>query len=329
MSTESKRRVVYYKRAVFLTPQTKTLQLLVEEGLKTLPKPAQRIQKITREEDEVRRVLNEHRKVGNARGGVLYRYSPGQQQVVMAPDANATEWSVGQVESPNLSEKQKSEFVDGLLFFLIFGNDVIVSQSASLRANQLAEYLNDLLQKKTNLVGENEFITLADHTSGKFKDVGLAKVRSVRFGVPLSDVVTIPPAPDSRKSKPKTKHVLNAKRMGAIEAALAAFGLDLPSAGLTHDDAESVEATLELRVTGHMPEDPNDFLDAVGNVFAEHPDQDFEVELANGTTLRGSELTLKSTVTVESQGGIPKPHSVWTEMHKFLLGLHKDGSLIS
>ncbi len=328
MSTESKNRVLIYKRADFLSDETRTLQAVLDEALKACKKTGQRVQVVSGEEDDVRRVLNEHRKIGSAIGGVLYRYTPGHHQVVMAPNPDAAEWSVAQVLPPTLSDKQKAEFVEGLLFFLVFENHVIVSQSAALRIGQLEDYLSDFLRDMAKVTNENEMVILKDIPSEKLRKEGLSHVRAVRFDVPLARAVRERPAAGSRKKQETIRHVLNNQRLSFVEATLRAFGVDLPAAGLTTDDAESVEVLIELRVGGRRVEETNELLDQVGNLFANMPDRDYEIEFDDGAKLKGSDLMVKTSATVEAEGGVPKTNSVWKEMARYLKELQESKTII-
>ncbi|MBS0632040.1 MAG: hypothetical protein JSS11_09015 [Verrucomicrobia bacterium] len=330
MSTESKSRVLIYKRADFLTNETRTLQAILDEALKACKKTGQRVQKVTGEEDEVRRVLNEHRKIGSAIGGVLYRYTPGHHQVVMAPNPDAAEWSVAQVLPPTLSDKQKAEFVEGLLFFLVFENHMIVSQSAALRLGQLEDYLSHFLRDMAKVTNQNEIVILKDVPSEKLRKEGLSHVRAVRFGVPLAKSVSESQSPsaDTREQKKTIRHILNNQRLSLVEATLKAFGVDMPASGLTTDDAESVEVLIELRVSGRRVEDTNELLDQVGNLFANMPDRDYEVEFDDGAKLKGSDLMVKTTAKVEAEGGVPKTNSVWKEMARYLKELQESKTII-
>lgn len=328
MSTESKSRVLIYKRADFLTEETRTLQAVLDEALKACKKTGQRVQVMSGEEDEVRRVLNEHRKIGSAIGGVLYRYTPGHHQVVMAPNPDAAEWSVAQVLPPTLSDKQKAEFVEGLLFFLIFENHVIVSQSAALRIGQLEDYLSNFLRDMAKVTNDNEMVILKDIPSEKLRKEGLSHVRAVRFDVPLARAVRETPPAGSRKRQETIRHVLNNQRLSLVEATLKAFGVDLPAAGLTTDDAESVEVLIELRVGGRRVEEANELLDQVGNLFANMPDRDYEIEFDDGAKLKGSDLMVKTSATVEAEGGVPKTNSVWKEMARYLKELQESKTII-
>lgn len=329
MSTETKNRVLVYKRASFLTKEMRTLQQVIEAALTTCPKTGQRVQAATKEGDEVKRVLNEHRHVGNGFCGVLYRYTPGHHQVVVAANSNAAEWPVEQVLPPTLSGSQKAEFVEGLLYFLVFENHVIVSQSTSLRVGQLEDYLSTFIRDLAKVSNQNEMVMLSDVPSESLRKHKLSKVRSVKFGVPLANSVKVPKPPGSKKRKETFAKVLSRQKLAMVEHTLKAFGVELPTNGLTSDDAETVEVLIELRVGGRRVEDTNELLDQVGNLFANTPDRDYEVELEDGVKLKGSDLVVKTTATIECIGGVPRTNSVWKEMARYLKELQESKKVIA
>lgn len=329
MSIETKQRVLIYQRASFLTKETRNLQQVIEAALAACPKTGNRVQSATGEGDDIKRVLNEHRKVGNTLCGVLYRYTPGHHQVVVAPQLTATEWPVAQVLPPTLSGAQKSEFVEGLLYFLVFENHVIVSQSAAFRIGQLEDYLCNFLRDLAKVTNQNEMVILSDVPSEALRKNGLSKVRSVKFGLPLANSVKVPAAPGGKSKKEVFKKILNADKFSLVESTLKAFGVELPTSGLTDEDAETVEVLIELRVGGRRVEDTNALLDQVGNLFANTPDRDFEVELEDGAKLKGSDLVIRTSATVETEGGVPKTNSVWKEMARYLKELQESQKVIA
>lgn len=326
MSIEAKNRVFLYKRAGFLVEKTRTLQELLQEALKACGKTGGRVQ-ADDGEDGVKRVLNEHRKVGTALGGVLYRFTPGQHQVVVAPNPDAEEWPVAQVRPP-MRGKQISEFVEGLLFFLVFEDHVIVSQSAALRIGQLEDYLSWFLRDVAKVTDKNEMVYLQDVPSEKLRREGLSHVRSVSFGVPLARAEKEASAVGEGR-KNTIKHILSNQRMAFVESGLKAFGVDIPAAGLTKHDAESVEVLIELRIGGRRVDDTNELLDEVGTLFANLPDRDYEITFDDGRKLKGADLVLKKTAAVTAEGGIPKTNSVWKEMARYLVELQESKTILN
>lgn len=330
MSTETRNRVLMYRRAKFLTHETRNLQQVIEAALKSCPKTGQRVLGATTSDgDNIKRVLNEHRKIGNTLGGVLYRYTPGQHQVVVAANSSAAEWPVEQVLPPTLSGSQKAEFVEGLLYFLVFENHIIVSQSAAFRIGQLEDYLSRFLRDLAKVTNENEMVLFMDVPSESIRQKGLSHVRAVRFDVPMSQSVPVPQSPSVKQRKEVFSKVLNTRKFPVMEQILMAFGMELPTAGLTHEDAEDVEMRVELRVGGRQPEDANALLDQVGNLFAGLEDRDYEVELKDGAKLKGSDLVVKKTASVEAIGGVPSTSSVWKEMARYLKELQESKRVIA
>ena len=57
MSAENKKRVLIYKRADFITNESRTLQAILETALKACPKTGQRVQAVTSEGEEANRML--------------------------------------------------------------------------------------------------------------------------------------------------------------------------------------------------------------------------------------------------------------------------------
>ncbi len=104
---------------------------------------------------------------------------------------------------------------------------------------------------------------------------------------------------------------------------------ELRQLGLTEEDAETVELLIELRVGGRRLKDTNALLNQVGNLLANTPDRDYEVELEDGAKLKGSDFVLKTSGTVECEGGVPKTHSVWKEMARYLKELQESKKVIA
>lgn len=113
--------------------------------------------------------------------GELLQYTTGDRQ----PFANiADDATVLQLDTMDLPDGQ--EFVQGILYYAIFQNHVVVAQSMQLRAQQFEAYLNWLLREAGELQ-EGQGIVLADQppTQGGGEAV-IEDTSTVELAAPVS-----------------------------------------------------------------------------------------------------------------------------------------------
>lgn len=104
------------------------------------------------------RLINYHGPNKGMRVGEFFDYTHGHKQPMAKFEEEAEELEISSLAPPD----KMTDFLHSILYFGIWENSVILSQSMSLRAPQFEAYLNWLLID-CELLGEDDFLSLCDN----------------------------------------------------------------------------------------------------------------------------------------------------------------------
>ena len=125
------------------------------------------------------RLINYHGSFKGLKVGDFFDYTYGQKQ----PLANFEE-EVEELKISTLSPPDNSEFLHSILYFGIWKNSVILSQSMSLRSAQFESYINWLLTE-CEILSEGDFVTLCDHPPLDLQSE-IVNTKGIEFHAPVS-----------------------------------------------------------------------------------------------------------------------------------------------
>lgn len=238
----------------------------------------------------------------------LLQFTGGQHHTTLSLAANGA--SV--VEQP-VAPGQGKEFVDGAAFFLVSGNHVVLSQSASVRAGQIQAYLNWLLREANAIVPAN-FLSLEDKPNPQHY-TALSNIKSVSIGTE----VDTRPLPHTRGQQKKRTVTLDAPPIQALKTLLGMNQTtnQLPSEML---DRGTLKVRLELTWNTRQPPEPNEFMDGVANVLS-NSDLDYVIYPLSGGSITSDEIKISSFVPVDVTNAVPSPISMHAAMQTFLATL--------
>lgn len=144
-----------YKTAKFKKDLTgKTLQDLLTVAIKKRKSALSRRQQ--GDEPNQFRLINYTGSYHGMRVGEFFDYTHGQSQ----PTASFKD-GVEELEISSLKPSGDEDFLHSILYFSVFGNSVVLSQSITLRSAQFENYLNWLLVD-TGQLSEEDFVMLSD-----------------------------------------------------------------------------------------------------------------------------------------------------------------------
>lgn len=322
-STVAKR--LYAKRGDFLQkPPKKSTQRAVADALHVLSKIGSRKETQGENGDYVRAVIY-HRAYADMLFGIFASYEKGTQQLVVAEDDSAEMLSVEQVAPPASGDKTKrNEFLEGICYFGLYKNHVLVVQSSALRVKQLEAHLNWLLLKGQS-ISTNDSLVLGDQISKATRaKIRKAHVKEVEFGTPLLNVTEITDVEETKRSGVRTSVVEYAGLgIDILRQAIGADKLgDLPLADAIDGN---LEVTIRVRYKRKTTERAHKLLDSIA-IAARHMDEDdVKLTLVDGGSIQGNELKLSHLVRVEARDGVPNPDALFAEMRSWLLKQLTDG----
>ena len=337
---EKKAKTLVYKIATGARPGS-TLQEDLVAALRAKPMAKSRVEKLGINQDEAR-LINETRLHSTMFCGALQRFTAGAAQIIISIDEAATEWPIEQLLPPPTAKAKHREFIDGLLFFGIWKNHVVLLQSSACRASQFEDYLNWLFNPTHDVSGASEAnsgaasetrepIMLNDLVPGNiraepYENVekitllsGLeSKIMAPRGGASIADV-------RSRKFTP-TKEVWKAIR-GIFKQVGADVLDEIPLDSALNDSDIKVRLELFCSKKAAMTAGPvmNQLATSLRNV-----DEDvYKVQLSNGLELKGENLKVSKLWTMECANNVPVMQQLHRCMFDYLKELIDTGVVVT
>ncbi|MBB1635013.1 hypothetical protein [Cupriavidus sp. UME77] len=270
-STVAKR--LYAKRGEFLQkPAKKSAQRAVADALQALSKIGDRKEKSGENGDYVRAVIY-HRAYTDMHFGIFASYEKGTHQLVVAEDDSAEMLTVEQVAPPDSADKTKrNEFLEGICYFGLFKNHILVVQSSALRVKQLEAHLNWLLQRG-QAISNNDNLILGDQVSKATRDkIRKAHVKELEFGTPLVNVTEVTDPQVTQQAGVRTS-VMEYAGLG-IDILRQAIGAErLDKLHLADAIDGNLEVTIRVRYKRKTTERGHKLLDNIA-IAARHMDED-------------------------------------------------------
>lgn len=301
-----------------------TLQQLVQAAIKTLPKAKQRREVIGGAEDHYR-LINNFVGVNGAFCGVMVAYESGTNALTLSEEEDAETYTIEQLAPPAQDGKRR-EFLDGLLYFAIRGNHVVLIQSQSLRSAEFEQHLFWLIRQASQ-AGQGVLFSLDDSFSKRVVEkIKQKHVKTIEIGGPL--VV----------AKDAKGHVLDYnQRSGGDQTftidglgpdLLRALGGKLPKS-LKFKDAldENIELSLRIRYVRSVSDKGQKLLDTLAIALRNHDGSDTKLLLNDGSEITGESLKLTTNLKLTTINGVIVPDSAFAELVNWLNGLIKSGDV--
>ncbi|QFY44844.1 hypothetical protein F6R98_21240 [Candidatus Methylospira mobilis] len=185
MSREIVTKRAYLKQAIFFDrKESPTIQNKLAEALKKLHRIGDRKEELGEDNRQVRSVIY-HRQHANMLFGIFASYERGTHQLTVAEDDDAETLTIEQVAPPKSEDNKRREFLEGICYFGLFGNHVVLVQSNALGAKQIEQHINWLL-KLSRVISEENSVGLSEQIAAATKErIRNAHVKEVEIGAPF------------------------------------------------------------------------------------------------------------------------------------------------
>ncbi|MCQ3828761.1 hypothetical protein HXX02_04845 [Microbulbifer elongatus] len=260
-------------------------------------------------------LINYHGPFKGIRVGEFFDYTHGHKQPIAEFDNKAEALKISALAPPD----KKSDFLHSILYFGIWKNSVILSQSMALRAPQFEAYINWLLAE-CNLITEENFITLSDLPPIKIAKK-ISNTKEIEFFAPI-------------KLDPIEKEFKNnaSQEVKTIGFRPSAIGWDvlkkiLPSEMTLPKELDvkdvimnsALEVTLRLSWSRVRHDDPTKFLDQIANQLRHvETEVDYAIHTRSGKITR-DDLKLRRPISVSTnEEGLVRKHEMWERIHEWL-----------
>lgn len=318
MAAITKSKTLVYKKVQFLHGPADFQGLLISAMAKKQRATAREM----KYRDDSSLLLNTFRKqVGVASCGVIVRFTRGNNQPVMAIDPNAAELPVSQLTPPGAGD----EFIENMGFFAAYKSHIIISQSASVRSGSIEDYLNWFLRHSSGVLPKDDGLTLEDSITPALKPGAKMKgVKNLKFFSPVWDE----PVGDSNAHQQAGKVDLKSQQWKGLRQILSGLGITFHDIPIPAQEAGAVRVEVNISVDKRHFIGESELLDQLGTVFRRDGyDDDYEVELTDGTKIRGKDLTISKPIRVDAVGGVPSVAAMFTGMSEYFDELSNSGSI--
>lgn len=329
MKTERKQRVVHYKRAQFSTGDV-TLQELLMQALSStssLNKACNRHEHLNQDSTECI-LINHHKTFNGMLFGQLIFIEYGKAQSFLSLDEESNEYVIEPLSLDSIpnnvqqAEKMKKrQFVDSILYFGVIENHLAVVQSKSLTCRNLEQHFQWLLVQSGGLKDGN-IVVLNDTTTPEIREkLEKSAAKSLIVGAEINSRVE-QIAVDDRCSleAQQVSYKLDGKGAEILKV------LGLLKQDLNLDDALD-QANLKMHVVLTYDRKTSvsgqKVLDTVATSMRHMSDEDFQIKLKSGGTIKGNELRISDKISVEFNNGSVNESGLCTNMQQWLVNTIK------
>lgn len=344
MQRQSRQKAIHYKRAS-LTNCTADLQSILESIISpdgTAAKVGLRREQISPSDSmSGYRLINRSSTFKTILFGQLILFEQGRSQTLMTISDDVDFYDINAITSQQIKleadenisqtekDKIKREFIDSILYFGVLNNHIIMVQSNSLRAKDLEIHLNWLIHSFGNSFSDDSILILKDKpTEETIQKLESNPVRKINLGsVPVKNKdenghITIKPSSIGTKSQSlqqvrKMKFMPTGKGGSILKAA---FGEDWFKDLKLEDslDDANLQVNLEITYFRKTSKDGQLLMDTLATSLRNMDEDDIEISLKGGGTIKGGDLRLTGSINVQYNNGLIDENHLYLQMHKWL-----------
>lgn len=317
MSRDAVSKRAYLKQAIFLDRRrSPTIQAKLAQSLKKLHRIGDRKEALGDDQRYVRAIIY-HRQFANMLFGIFASYERGTHQLTVAEDDEAETLTIEQVAPPKGADNKRREFLEGVCYFGLFDNHVVVVQSNALGSKQIEQHINWLF-RQAGVVAEGDGVGLSDQIATATKDkIRQAHVKEVEIGAPL-----VQPAESeiSERQEVTKEKALTFGGFG-IDILRQVIGDKLDSMKLADALDGNIEVSIKVRYKQKTTEKAHKLLDNIALAIRHIDEDQVKLHLVGGGNVVGSQLKLSTSLRVEARDGIANPDELFRKMRDWLLDL--------
>lgn len=323
MAVEMRRKRLQYRKAVFLKSKG-DLEHLVSSALRKLHMVADRQQELGEQD---RRLINGHARRLQMEFGDLITYELGANKLLVALDTQVPSLNVKQIAPPVTEVGKRNEFLDSILYYGILDNHVVMLQSQPWMSRTFENHLNWLLATAA-VLDPADRVELSDIPKPEVRRRAERQdVKAISLSAPVVEYEARAAQSSGATRKHEREVVVPERKLGA-DVIRAVLGDD-EFKRLRLDEAVGGNLRVDLRITFERSttDAGQRVLNSLARAFR-HVDfepKDFELDVPGVGKIRGNELKLSESVSVEIVNGQPVPDSLFPQMHAWLKELIQNG----
>lgn len=356
MLKQSRQKAIHYKRAT-ISHCSSDLQTILESIISndgTASLVGMRREQISPSDSQSGyRLINRSSTFKTILFGQLILFEQGKSQALMTISDDVSFYDINAITSQQIKleadenvtieekDKIKREFVDSILYFGVLKNNIVLVQSSSLRSKDLETHLNWLIHSFSSDFNDKSILILKDKpTSETIQKLESNPVRKINLGsVPVKTknedgtikIVNVSD-PNAVEHKPSVEKVRKLKFMPTGKGGnilKAAFGEDWFSNLNLEDslDDANLQVNLEITYLRKTTKDGQLVMDTLATSLRHSDNEDVEISLQGGGVLKGSDLKLSGTISIQYNNGLIDENHLYLQMHKWLVSKVSTGEV--
>ncbi|MBT0717801.1 hypothetical protein HGT71_05880 [Rosenbergiella epipactidis] len=343
MLRQNRNKTIYYKRVAIsncgFDLQSILGSIISDTG--TAPKVGMRREQISPSDSTSGfRLINRSNNYKSILFGQLILFEQGKSQALLTISDDVDFYDINAITSQQIKleadegisqeekEKIKREFVDSILYFGVQGNDLVMVQSNSLRSKDLETHLNWLIHNFSDSFNDDSILLLKDKpTESTIERLENTPVKKINIGsVPVKNKVDnntieikneVNPVNNNNSQIKKIKFMPTGKGGNILKAA---FGENWFSELRLEDslDDSNIQINLEITYLRKTDKDGQRLMDTLATSLRHSDDDDIEISLQGGGTIKGGELKLSGSISIQHNDGLIDENHLYLQMHKWL-----------
>lgn len=316
------RKTIWYKRVTLGTVQSKDLQTVLGTALGRLQTTGERLRRPAGSESASFELINGHGKRYGMLCGHFISFEQGHRQPLLSGLDTAHSFDLDAMAPPKGKADERREFLEGVAYFGILKNHLILCQSKAASSKEFEKYLNWILWEATNVLAKPTAVVLSDQPSRRLMEkLDKNPVKSVSFGTPLEFESISIPATRTRFNEVK----VSPKGLGAdvLQALFSGSIFDNASfSKAVEEDNIEVEVTVRFKHKQQISSSGEKLLRAVAKAARHMDGNDVQIELHKAGTIKGNELRVHTPIeTTLSDSGLIREDDLNQKMAQWLQDL--------
>ena len=241
----------------------------------------------------------------------FFGYERGKIGQVIKEAFNDDEIDPTALPAPKAADGTDQQFLDGKLYFICFGNHLILAQDPHLKARHLEPYLNEMFHRRCQNFPEKQSVLLERSISQKTRGQ-IQGVKRINLSAPLSNTGDEIQTADVQLATESRIFHLGGRAWEAIKAFVGGDLSQFETGGFI--DLRDIDVTLSLAWKRRRGERFSDQVDSLANAFR-HVEDEMDVEYeTNSGKVKHDELRLSYPKSVFHRDDMPDTSDIFDKM---------------
>lgn len=269
------------------------------------------------------RVLNMIKEESSMLFGQLVLVSLDLPPSILNMEEGARQYKIDLLTLSQSSNEVKKAFINSMLYFLLYKNHLVVMQSKALSARDLETYFAWLLSQ-SNL--QQNDITLAlqiQPPAETVHKINNSSVKVIKIGSPLKTFEQSSVNAQQEKTQIRSFKWANAISFDLLKAIVGDDFFKNKNLTDCFDDA-NLKVNLEILYSKKTTPKGQAFIDNIATSLRHLNEDDVQIKLNDGSTIRGDNLQLSTKLKIVITDGLIDETNLFNQMKTWLFAKIKD-----